>query len=60
MIETECFKDINDSENEEAQNLHQEDKIRHPGPAPKHKRGFFQRFFSGAVRPSLVPCFGAV
>ncbi|XP_023601160.1 G protein-coupled receptor kinase 4 isoform X18 [Myotis lucifugus] len=46
MIESECFKDINESENEETQDLRQEDKTCQPKPAPKRKRGFFHRLLS--------------
>ncbi|XP_070256244.1 G protein-coupled receptor kinase 4 isoform X3 [Myotis yumanensis] len=46
MIESECFKDINESENEETRDLRQEDKTCQPKPAPKRKRGFFHRLLS--------------
>ncbi|XP_036183248.1 G protein-coupled receptor kinase 4 isoform X9 [Myotis myotis] len=46
MIESECFKDINESENEETRDLHQGDKTCQPKPAPKRKRGFFHRLLS--------------
>ncbi|XP_059533084.1 G protein-coupled receptor kinase 4 isoform X16 [Myotis daubentonii] len=47
MIESECFKDINESENEETRDLHQGDKTCRPKPAPKRRRGFLQRLLSG-------------
>ncbi|EPQ20420.1 hypothetical protein D623_10021543 [Myotis brandtii] len=46
MIESECFKDINESENEETRDLRQEDKTCQPKPAPKRKKGFFHRLLS--------------
>lgn len=44
MIESECFKDINESENEETELLDLEDKTRQPGA--KQKKGFYNFFRS--------------
>ncbi|XP_028015494.2 G protein-coupled receptor kinase 4 isoform X1 [Eptesicus fuscus] len=46
MIESECFKDINESENEETWDLRLEDKSCHLGPARPRRAGFFHRLFS--------------
>ncbi|ELK32967.1 hypothetical protein MDA_GLEAN10010363 [Myotis davidii] len=61
MIESECFKDINESENEETRDLHQGDKTCQPKPAPKRRRGFFHRLLSSWVRAQALSLrFGAL
>lgn len=61
MIESECFKDINESENEETRDLHQEDKTCQAKPAPTRKRCFFNRLLSRWVRAQALSLwFGAL
>ncbi|XP_014644399.1 PREDICTED: G protein-coupled receptor kinase 4 [Ceratotherium simum simum] len=48
MIESECFKDINESANEEKMALNVEERARQTVPRPK--RGFFYRLFRSGVR----------
>ncbi|XP_032251495.1 G protein-coupled receptor kinase 4 isoform X6 [Phoca vitulina] len=48
MIESGCFKDINEEEPEEHTVLNIEEKTYHPVPKPK--RGFFYRLFRRGVR----------
>lgn len=62
MIESECFKDINESENEPAVDepvvvLAPDEKMSQQ--VPRQKRGFFHRLFSRGVRvrPPCCCCF---
>lgn len=56
MIESGCFKDINEEEPEEHTVLNIEEKTYHPVPKPK--RGFFYRLFRRGVRvTSILLCW---
>nr|KAF6500263.1 G protein-coupled receptor kinase 4 [Molossus molossus] len=45
MIESGCFKDINECENRKAEKSNQESNTCEPVPKPKRKRNFFHNFF---------------
>lgn len=51
MIESECFKDINEIENEPV--LEPDEKTDQHVPRPQ-KRGFFYRLFSRGVRVTVA------
>uniref|UniRef100_A0A452QV43 G protein-coupled receptor kinase n=1 Tax=Ursus americanus TaxID=9643 RepID=A0A452QV43_URSAM len=55
MIESGCFKDINEDEPEENMVLNVEEKMHHPVPKPK--RGFFYRLFRRGVRVTSILLF---
>uniref|UniRef100_A0A452TQX8 G protein-coupled receptor kinase n=1 Tax=Ursus maritimus TaxID=29073 RepID=A0A452TQX8_URSMA len=55
MIESGCFKDINEDEPEENMVLNVEEKMYHPVPKPK--RGFFYRLFRRGVRVTSILLF---
>ena len=52
MIESECFKDINESENEPVVVLEPDEKT--DQQVPRQKRGFFYRLFSRGVRVAVA------
>lgn len=58
MIESGCFKDINEDEPEENMVLNVEEKMYHSVPKPK--RGFFCRLFRRGVRVTSILLFGVV